>query len=166
MKGKQLSRIPSFIVLLCFLTLSLAACNGVANYEHSNQPAPASQQILRLPIGSTDFTTLDPALVQEAGDVEAIQTLFTGLVQFNDQGLIKDQLATSHSVSPDGLTYTFTLRPNLKFSDGTPLTAQDVAYSINRTLLPVTQSPVTSYLNLIKDYDKITEWADSDSDRG
>jgi ABC-type oligopeptide transport system substrate-binding subunit len=156
MKGKQLSYIPSLSVLLCLLTLSLASCNGLANYEHSNKPAPDSQQILRLPIGPTDFTTLDPALVQDAGDVTAIQTLFTGLVQFNDHGLIKDQLAASHSISPDGLTYTFTLHPNLKFSDGTPLTAQDVAYSINRTLLPATQSPVTSYLSLIKDYDKIT----------
>ncbi len=156
MKGKQQVQIPFLIMLLSLLVVALAACNGTVDYERSNTPAPNSQQILRLPIGQTDFTTLDPALVQDAGDVEAIQTLFTGLVQFNDQGRIKDQLASSHSVSPDGLTYTFTLRPNLRFSDGTPLTAQDVAYSINRTLSPITQSPVTNYLSLVKDYDKIT----------
>ncbi|HYL45009.1 MAG TPA: ABC transporter substrate-binding protein [Ktedonobacteraceae bacterium] len=40
-----------------------------------------------------------------------------------------------------GLSYTFTLKPNLTFSDGTPLTATDLAYSINRVLLPATQSP-------------------------
>jgi oligopeptide transport system substrate-binding protein len=154
-KRKEQARIPSLIVLLSLLLVVLTSCNGTTNYERSNTPASASEQILRLPIGPADFTTLDPALVQDGGDVEAIQTLFTGLVQFNDHGFVKDQLAASHSISPDGLTYTFTLRPNLKFNDGTPLTAQDVAYSINRTLSPITQSPVTDYLSLIKDYDKI-----------
>jgi oligopeptide transport system substrate-binding protein len=144
-----------FALLSLSIALLVAACTGSATHN-SHIIAPDSQQILRLPIGSTDFTTLDPALVQDAGDVEAIQTLFTGLVQFDDKGNIKDQLAASHSISPDGLRYTFTLRSGLKFSDGTPLTAEDVAYSINRTLQPATQSPVTNYLNLIKDYDKIT----------
>ncbi len=153
----NLRRISLFALLCLSITLIAAAC--AASISPNNQTtaaAPASQQILRLPIGATDFTTLDPALVQDAGDVEAIQTLFTGLVQFDDQGNLKDQLAASHSISSDGLRYTFTLRSDLKFSDGTPLTANDVAYSINRTLLPATQSPVTNYLNLIKDYDKIT----------
>ena len=82
------------------------------------------------------------------------------LVEAQKQGqlriawLIIDQLAASHSVSSDGLTYTFTLRPNLKFSDGTPLTASDVAYSINRTLLPATQSDVRVYLSLLKDFEQ------------
>ncbi|MBV9615446.1 MAG: peptide ABC transporter substrate-binding protein, partial [Ktedonobacteraceae bacterium] len=67
-----------------------------------------------------------------------------------------DQLAQSHQVSSDGLTYTFTLRSGLKFSDGTPLTANDVAYSLNRVLLPATKSSVTNYLDLLKDYDKVT----------
>jgi oligopeptide transport system substrate-binding protein len=143
-----------FALLCLSITLIAAACT--TNHDNQTAVAPDNQQILRLPIGSTDFTTLDPALVQDGGDVEAIQTIFTGLVQFDNKGNIKDQLAASHTISPDGLRYTFTLRPDLKFSDGTPLTADDVAYGINRTLLPATQSPVTNYLNLIKDYDKIT----------
>jgi oligopeptide transport system substrate-binding protein len=154
-KKDQRARIPILIMLVSLFTTILVSCSSTTNYQRSNVPAPDSEQILRLPIGQSDFTTLDPALVQDGGDVEAIQTLFTGLVQFNDRGLVKDQLAASHAISSDGLTYTFTLRPNLKFSDGTPLTAQDVAYSINRTLSPATQSPVTNYLSLIKDYDKM-----------
>lgn len=157
MKRGQQTNKPLLIILLGFLLpiVVLTGCNGTTNFHYGTTPAPDSQQVLRLPIGPADFITLDPALVQDAGDIGAIQVLFTGLVQFNDHGLIKDQLAASHSVSPDGLTYTFTLHPNLHFSDGTPLTAQDVAYSINRTLSPATQSPVTSYLSLIKDYDRI-----------
>jgi ABC-type oligopeptide transport system substrate-binding subunit len=74
----------------------------------------------------------------------------------NDNVQVVDQLAASHQISSDGLTYTFTLKPNLKFSDGTPLTSKDIAYSINRTLLPATKSQVAYYLNLIKGYDQIT----------
>jgi ABC-type transport system substrate-binding protein len=101
-----------------------------------------------------DFDTLDPALTSGNGD--PINILFTGLVQPTSNGTIIDQLALSHHVSADGLTYTFTLRPNLKFSDGTPLTATDVAYSINRTVLPATKSNVSGYLSLLKDYDRVT----------
>jgi ABC-type oligopeptide transport system substrate-binding subunit len=70
---------------------------------------------------------------------------------------VTDQLAASHTLSSDGLTYSFTLRSGLKFSDGTPITAQDVAYSINRTLDPATKSPVAYYLSLLKDYAKVTK---------
>ncbi|HLG77297.1 MAG TPA: peptide ABC transporter substrate-binding protein, partial [Ktedonobacteraceae bacterium] len=62
-------------------------------------------------------------------------------------------------VSADGLTYTFTLKPHLKFSDGSPLTADDVAYSINRTVLPATKSDVSNYLQLLKDYDRASSGA-------
>ncbi|HZR43182.1 MAG TPA: peptide ABC transporter substrate-binding protein [Ktedonobacteraceae bacterium] len=146
--------------LLCLLAMLVSACGSVASPQGSGvsnaQPASADKQTFRWPVpGQADFTSLDPALIQDASDNNAVQTIFTGLVQFDDKGNVKDQLAASHSLSPDGTTYTFTLRPNLKFSDGTVLTANDVAYSINRTLQPATQSPVTNYLNLLKDYDKM-----------
>jgi peptide/nickel transport system substrate-binding protein/oligopeptide transport system substrate-binding protein len=52
------------------------------------------------------------------------------------------------------MTWTFHLRSHLKFSDGTPLTSADIAYSINRALLPSTKSSVAPiYLDLIKDSD-------------
>ncbi|GCE23519.1 peptide ABC transporter substrate-binding protein [Dictyobacter kobayashii] len=141
---------------LVVLGLLVSACgtNAQPVRKASNVIAPADQQVFRWGIlGSTDFATLDPALTTDASDSMAIQTIFTGLVQFNDKGDIKPQLASSYQVSSDGLTYTFTLKPGLKFSDGKPLTASDVAYSINRTLEPSLQSPVSSYLSLIKDSD-------------
>jgi len=153
---KKIILLPTFLVLLSML---VAACGGGGTNPPPNTgapAAPASQQVFRYPIGATDFSTLDPALVQAATDAYAIQTIFTGLVQFNDQGQVIDQMAASHSVSSDGLTYTFTLKQNLKFSDGTPLTSADVAYSINRTLLPATKSQVSYYDSLIKDYDMVT----------
>ncbi len=143
--------------LLCLVTMLLAACGSSAPPSTAgNGPASPDKQVLRWPIGATDFGTFDPALVQLAVDAESLQTVFTGLVEFDAKLNIVDQLAQSHEISADSLTYTFHLRPNLKFSDGTPLTSQDVVYTINRALLPATKSQVTYYLNLIKDYDKVT----------
>jgi oligopeptide transport system substrate-binding protein len=119
--------------------------------------APLSKQIYTVAeVGVTDFTTLDPALAQDNASISAIQMIFTGLVQLNDKLRVYPQLATSWDESPDGLTWTFHLRPHLAFSDGTELTSADVAFSIDRALQPATQSTVAPiYLNLIKDEDKL-----------
>jgi peptide/nickel transport system substrate-binding protein/oligopeptide transport system substrate-binding protein len=109
-------------------------------------------------VGITDITTLDPALVMAADQpsMSAIQMLYTGLVQLDDKMQVEPQLAQSWNVSSDGLTWTFHLRQRMKFSDGTPLTSADVAYSIDRALQPSTKSPVAPiYLSLIRDSDKL-----------
>src|SRR6266487_4243895 len=121
--------------------------------------APANKQVYTIPqVGIADIVTLDPALVLAADQpsMSAIQMLYTGLVQLDDKLQVQPQLAQSWDVSPDGLTWTFHLRHNLKFSDGTPLTSADVAYSIDRALQPTTKSSVAPiYLALIKDSDKL-----------
>ncbi|HEY6410968.1 MAG TPA: peptide ABC transporter substrate-binding protein [Ktedonobacteraceae bacterium] len=82
--------------------------------------------------------------------------LYTGLVSLNDNLNVQPQLASSYDVSPDLLKWTFHLRPALKFSDGTPLTAYDVAYSIDRALQPTTHSAhCMTYLGLIKYADQL-----------
>jgi len=158
MRSRKQFTVTLLPTLLCLLAMLLAACGSPSTGPGTggNGPASPDKQVLRWPIGATDFGTFDPALVQLAVDSQSLQTVFTGLVQFDSKLNIKDQLAQSHDVSADGLTYTFHLRPNLKFSDGTPLTSQDVVYSINRALLPATKSQVAYYLNLVKDFDKIT----------
>jgi len=95
--------------LLCILTILLSACNSDKTSQTTNAAkAPDSQQVFHYPIeAQQDFATLDPALVQGLGDGYAIQLVFTGLVQLDNNGNVKDQLAQSHSVSQDGLTYTF-----------------------------------------------------------
>lgn len=159
-RGKRFSAgvLPA---LLCLLTILLAACGGSGgstsnpNNSSGNGPAAASpdKQVLRYPL-SSDIATFDPALVQDADSINAIQMVFTGLVQLDDKLNVVDQLAASHSVADDKVTYTFKLKDGLKFSDGTPLTANDVIYSINRTIDPATKSSVSGYLGSIKDYDQ------------
>jgi peptide/nickel transport system substrate-binding protein/oligopeptide transport system substrate-binding protein len=114
-------------------------------------------QTYTVPItGVEDFDTLDPALAHDPSSINAIQMIYTGLVQINDNFQIQPQLAESWELGSNGTTWTFHLKPNLKFSDGTSLTSADVAYSINRALEPATKSTVAPvYLGLIKDSDRL-----------
>jgi len=157
MPGRKHSRVGLLLALFCVLAMLVAACGGTSPAPTGKLvPAPPDQQVLRFPIGATDFGSLDPALAAVSTDIFAVETIFTGLVELRGDGTVMDQMATSHEISPDGLRYTFHLRPNLTFSDGTPLTTQDIAYSINRTLQPATKSPLASLLSAMKDFDKIT----------
>lgn len=143
-------------LFICLVALVVVACGGISPSITSQfTPAPPDKQVLHLPLGAPDFSSLDPALAAITGDVYAVSAIFTGLVRLNGDGTVADQLATSHQVSPDGLTYTFTLPSGLHFSDGTPLTATDVAYSINRAIAPATHAPLASFLQSIKDYSKM-----------
>ncbi len=138
---------------LCLPVLLMVACGGPSPAPQGNAPAaPPDKQVLRYPIGAADFSSLDPALSDATTDYTAVSLIFSGLVKLNSDNSVALDLASSYKVSPDGLSYTFTLHPNLSFSDGTPLTANDVAYSINRALLPATASPTASFLSAIKDF--------------
>lgn len=155
--GKKLSQtlLPAFF---CLLSLLMVACGSGGNGGASSNTtkAPANKQIFIYPQwGISDIKTFDPGLSTDQPSAEAIMMVFTGLVQLNDKLEIVDQLAASHSEGSDGKTWTFKLKPNLKFSDGTPLTSADVAYSIDRALDPSLKSIVApAYLNLIQDSDK------------
>jgi oligopeptide transport system substrate-binding protein len=149
--------LPSCLALLAML---LAACGGTSTTTTTTTPskAPASQQVLNMPFEAaiSDLKTMDPALSTDAASIAGEDLVFTGLVQFDDNLKVQPQLAASYQLGSDGLTWTFHLKPNLKFSDGTPLTSADVVYSINRALLPATKSVVGPvYLGLIKDSDKL-----------
>ncbi|MFL5626780.1 MAG: ABC transporter substrate-binding protein [Ktedonobacteraceae bacterium] len=137
----------------------LTACGGGSTT--TNQPtkpvkAPGNQQVYRSAIVASDISTFDPGQGTDLNSIAAIDMVFTGLVEMNDQLKVQPQLAKSWVTSSDGLTWTFTLKPNLKFSDGTPLTSKDVVYSIDRALSPAISNlngVSLTYLGLIKDSD-------------
>ena len=77
--------------------------------------------------------TLDPTSGAAAAiKAVAFQTVFEGLVRLGPGGAVRPLLASSWSVSPDGLTYRFGLRPGVRFQDGAPLDAAAVKFSLDR----------------------------------
>ena len=83
-----------------------------------------------------DIITLDPGEAFEFSGVEVGANVYDKLigVDFKKGGELVGELATSWTVSPDNLTYTFKLRPNIKFHSGNPLTSADVVYSFQRAV--------------------------------
>ncbi|WP_052888549.1 peptide ABC transporter substrate-binding protein [Thermogemmatispora carboxidivorans] len=142
------------LTLFSLFVFLLTACGG-GTQTTSTQKAPASKQVLVYPeAGVNDIATFDPGLSTDLYSIQAIDMVFTGLVQLDNNLVIQPQLASSWQTSADGLTWTFHLKPNLRFSDGTPLTSADVAYSIDRALQPAEHSTTAPiYLALIKDAD-------------
>jgi oligopeptide transport system substrate-binding protein len=95
--------------------------------------------------------TLDPALAGDTTSITVIEQLFIGLVDLDDDSAeVRPELATSWTVSPDGTVYTFTLRSDVYWTDGRPVTAGDVRYGILRTLNPATRSDYAIVLYIIK----------------
>jgi oligopeptide transport system substrate-binding protein len=142
--------------LCCLVAMLLTGCSGGSTIDNGlkQTKAPISQQVYRYGDISTDIATFDPGQATDLPSTEAIDMVFTGLVQMDDNLQVQPQLAQSYDISRDGLIYTFHLRPNLKFSDGSPLTANDVAYSIDRALSPAVSNAngvTLTYLGLIKD---------------
>jgi peptide/nickel transport system substrate-binding protein len=70
--------------------------------------------------------TLDPAFIADAADVQLLLQLYAGLTRLDEHGETYPSLASGWDISSDGLTYEFTIRDDLTFSDGTALVAEDV----------------------------------------
>jgi len=101
-----------------------------------------------LTLSGTDPTTLDPALTSDTNSSGYIVQLFSGLVMLDDNLEPAPDIAESWDVSDDGRTFTFHLRDDVYFHDGTAVTADDFKYSWERACNPATGSTTAStYLN-------------------
>lgn len=121
-------RILALIGVLLGASLLLAGCTTPSGGAGGDQP-------VILNVGATtEPTGLDPATTTGAGTPFALlYNVYETLVRINDQGEIKPLLARSWEVSPDGMTYTFTLEPGARFASGSPVDAKAVIASFERT---------------------------------
>jgi oligopeptide transport system substrate-binding protein len=95
-------------------------------------------------------TTLDPQKFGLSLENTIMSEMFEGLVTTNDRDQLIPGLAESWTLSPDGKVYTFKLRPNLKWSDGKPITAEDAAFGLRRALDPKVQGSFGTFLVMIE----------------
>jgi oligopeptide transport system substrate-binding protein len=96
--------------------------------------------------GLADLPTLDPQLAGDSNSAVVTNRLFVGLVRNDLNGKAVPDLA-SWKVSSDGKVYTFNLLPKARFSDGSPVTAQDVIWSLSRTASPALKAKGASGIN-------------------
>ncbi|PNT90643.1 ABC transporter substrate-binding protein [Clostridium thermosuccinogenes] len=146
MLTKKLAKV---LLLITVFTVALYGCSG--NKEDTNKsktPANEDSSITEptetaqseptyggsITVGITqDLDGLDPHKALSAGTKEVLFNIFEGLVKLDKDGNLVPAVAESYHISEDGMTYTFTLREGVKFHDGSPVTADDVVYSIKRS---------------------------------
>lgn len=103
--------------------------NNNTSSANEEQPAKGGTFVYGRP---ASVNSLDLHKQITSNNAFAIDKIFESLVTFNSEGEIVDGLAESHTISEDGLTYTFVLRQGLKFSNGQEVTVEDAVFSIQR----------------------------------
>ena len=98
-----------------------------------------------------DPVSLDPHTNSNFSALQGYEHLYESLTGYDEKTNIVPALAQSWDVTNGGRTYTFRLRPNVKFHNGQPMTGEDVKYSIERVLDPKTASPWRNWLDTIKE---------------
>ena len=149
--------------------LGLAACGGSKSGSTATSGSTAGSTA-----GGTNtagFTvqygsnpeTLDPALNSAIDGANTIITIFEPLLLINENNEVIGGQAESWETSEDGLTWTFTMRDGLKWSDGTDLNAKDFEYSFKRMVDPNTAAPYAeTCLGMIDGFEEAAGFPDAD----
>ncbi|MBQ6552610.1 MAG: peptide ABC transporter substrate-binding protein [Clostridia bacterium] len=157
----KVKKILALLLALC-MTLALVACGGESGGSEANDDEPTA---ITVQIGPNP-ETLDPALNSAVDGGNMLITLFETLLIIDENNAVQPGQAEGYTVSEDGLTWTFTMRDGLKWSDGTDLTAKDFEYTMKRICDPKTAAPygetVVGMIDGYPDADKLNVKASED----
>ena len=156
-------KFPAFL-LLAFLLLSTCSKQGVEGGEGSFTISPRSSPLhgrMSFDILS-DPKTFNPALASETTSTQILGYIFRGLTRLSPyDGTVKPDLADHWTIDPSGLKVTFTLMKGLLWSDGVPLTANDVVFTFNSVYYnPAVAAPIRDILTV--DGKPFRVWAQDD----
>ncbi|MCF0228338.1 MAG: ABC transporter substrate-binding protein [Parasporobacterium sp.] len=117
-------------VITFWLVIAIVMAAALSVYGGTSENGEASNSVV---VGiSQDIDSLDPHNADYAGTREVLFNLFEGLVKATSGGSIEPAVAESYEISEDAQTITFKLRTGITFHDGTPVTPEDIKYSIER----------------------------------
>ena len=143
--------------LLASTAVMLALAMPVAGQDYTPDPNARARGSIVITY-KDDVATLDPAIGYDWQNWSMIKSLFDGLMDYvPGTTTLRPGLAESYDISEDGMTYTFHLRPGVKFHNGREMTAEDVKYSLDRVTNPATQSPGAGFFGSIKGYDAMAD---------
>ena len=128
------------VLLALVIALQIGSCGG-------GSPANDSA-VLERAIGQ-EPESMDPQRARTTQAFAVLRDLFEGLVTYSADGELERGVAEAWDLSPDGLRYTFTIRPELAWSNGDPLTAGDFVFSLRRLMTPETAAPNAATLQAI-----------------
>jgi oligopeptide transport system substrate-binding protein len=143
---------PLLVALWVSATLLILCPSASPQFPVGPEAAPQFGGIYRRMLANNP-ATLDPAFATDIYSRTIIRQLFDGLVQFNAHLDPMPALADYWEASRDGLTWTFTLRQDVKFHNGREVTAEDFVYSFTRPLDSKKPGPLTELLSRIKGAD-------------
>lgn len=148
MRERRVGRLPVVATLFAAATL-------VVGYTSDHRPGLAASSdgsMLRIAEQQAP-DPFDPATLSGNRSIELAQNVYNGLTAIDPMTFeVVPALAASWEVSDDGLEYTFTLRDDVQFHSGKPVTAQDVEYSLNRAVDPDVRSNYAFFLGVIDGY--------------
>lgn len=135
------------------LLLTLALLLVAATWSRPEPPADITF------VNRGEVFTLDPQRMSYLQDFRLAYALYEGLVRWNNEDLsIQPAAAELPEVSSDRLTYVFQLRPDVKWSDGDPVTAHDFVYSFQRLLWPDTAADYSNLLFVVDGAEAFFKW--------
>lgn len=142
---------------LTMLVSMLALASLFVSCGEKKTTASSNGSVVHVQVGPSP-ETIDPALNSAVDSGNMIIHAFEGLLKFDRNNSIVAGLAEKWEQSSDGLTWTFHLRPNLKWSDGSALTAEDFVYAWKRVADPETAAPYGhDLLNMITGFEEASK---------
>ena len=128
-----------FVILIGFLILSTFAILWKINNQFLVEIPAYGGTVHEGIVGTPRF--VNPVLALSDADRDISTLVYSGLMKKMPDGTFVPDMAESYTLSDDGLEYTFTLKENLTFHDGQPLTANDVVFTIQKIKDPIIKSP-------------------------
>lgn len=128
-----------FFILIFFMTLGAFFALGQVRDQIVDVVPAHGGSLTEGVVGSPRF--VNPLLALSDADRDLVELTFAGLMTTDADGNLIPELAEDYEVSEDGRTYTFRIRSNAVFHDGTPVTASDVAFTVSKVQDPLIKSP-------------------------
>ena len=145
-----MKKVLSILLAVGMIVTLMAGCGGT-------QTTTASSGGTFTVALDSDIVKLDPAFAYDFTTNPVVNQITEGLLTFNEKNEIVPQLASSWKMADD-VTYVYTIRNDVSFSDGTPMTMDDVMFSINRTMDPATASYLQWMFSDVKSIEQTGDW--------
>ncbi len=142
------------VMISVFMLLVFTGCSGKSSSDSKSEGKSGGTITIGL---AQDIVAVDPAFTYDFATGPVVNQITEGLLKFNEKGDLEPNLAKDWE-NPDELTYIYHLRDDVTFSDGTPMTIDDVIFSLERIRDPKTASYVGWMFDNVDKIEKEGDW--------